>query len=92
MWWFEECGGRKGCLLLVSTGGGRVLVTGTGELSPAAWRSGRREAEWLGMMLWLPGGVPELPPFHLAQVQLSPPTTLSSTVDVQRESPLVTHQ
>ena len=28
VWWFEERGGRKGCLLLVRTGGGRVLVMG----------------------------------------------------------------
>ena len=49
-------------------------------------------AEWLGVMLRLTGGGPELPPFPLAQVQLLPSTTLSSTVEVQRVSPSVTHQ
>lgn len=48
MWWFEEHGGRKGCLLLVWTGRGRVLVTDerVGSLQQLGGGGGGRQSGW----------------------------------------------
>ena len=52
---------------------------------------GGRQSGW-GVMLLLTGGVLGLPAFPLAPVQQLPSTILSSTMDLQRVSPLVKHQ